>query len=264
MGLKASGLSQGTAGCVIRQAKPSLAAAGRVPHPPYRVPCSPFPAPHPPRWRLCSSQDQDTRIAVCRVGRAQRSPGTYSPGGRLSGGCSCRHDARALLWAGCCPQAFTHGGSLGGPRAVCTEGWRARHGLLAVGRPRARPLMGQTPRWAPGFGWGSRPVSPEPLCAGHQVRAHLILMAAQEGGPGRATCPRSQMARGGPSPRRPVPLVLAPRTVLPVDSSEHSCEDESWGPELQPRAGGTEAPGRPGLLPEPRWPRLPGTPRGQR
>lgn len=101
----------------------------------------------------------------------------------------------------------------GGAKAVYTEGWRATCGLLAVRCPRARPVMGQTACWAPCFGWGSRPASPEPLCARDRVRAHLILTAAKEGGPSRATCPSSQMARGGPTPRRPVPLVLAPRTA---------------------------------------------------
>lgn len=101
----------------------------------------------------------------------------------------------------------------GGAKAVYTEGWRAMCGLLAVGRPRARPVMGQTACWAPCFGWGSRPASPEPLCARDRVRAHLILTAAEEGGPSGATCPSSQMARGGPTPRRPVPLALAPRTA---------------------------------------------------
>lgn len=195
----------GTAGRVIRRAEPPLAALETPPpalscplqrvHRP-RPPSAPAPAPaqlpgpgHPHR--------------SLQIGEGTALPQDLQPRRAAFWRLQLETRCQAPLWAGCCPQAFTHRGSLGGPKAECTEGWRAMRGLLAVRRPQARPLMGQTACWAP------RCV-PSPCVPGTGSGHTWILTAAQEGGPSRATCPRSQMARGGPIPRGPVPWSWPP------------------------------------------------------
>lgn len=154
LGLKASSLSQAQLGCLIRYARaPSGLPPGQnVPHLPYRAFCG-----------CLSPRRPTTRPPHNSANRFGRGPGAprrpADPGGRFPGG--RRTEARCQAPLGVhtgrrgCPQALVpeRATPLGSelPKAVCTEGKRARTPSW-----RLRPSVGSWLQGAPGPGLCAR------------------------------------------------------------------------------------------------------------
>lgn len=252
----------GTAGHVIRRAEPPLAALETPPpalscplqrvHRP-RPPSAPAPAPaqlpgpgHPHRsLQIGEGTSTPPGPAAQEGGFLEAAAGDTMPGPAVGG----------VLPAGLYPRRESGGTQSRVHRGLESHAW-------APGCPAP---SGRAPDGADSL-LGSA-LCPQPLCARDRVRAHLDPHGSPGRWPQQSHLPKVTDGKRWANPTRASSLVLAPRALLPVDSTEHSREDETWGPEVRPRAGGTGRQGRLALalaFSSVKWPQHPTQRAGRR